>query len=118
MVEEDALIIVKAMINAAKADGQIDDEEVRKIMGKLSDNGLTDEEREFFTAEMNRPFDLQAIIDSAGQRPDLAAQIYAASLLAIEVDTDAEREYLQALATGLQLPPQSVSFIKSTLGVA
>ncbi|MCB1777766.1 MAG: tellurite resistance TerB family protein [Candidatus Competibacteraceae bacterium] len=117
-IEEDAMTIVKAMINAAKADGQIDDKEVVKITGKLNENGLTDEEREFFTAEINQPLDLQGLIASARHRPELAAQIYAASLLAIEVDTDAERQYLQALASGLQLPPQSVAYIESTLGVA
>lgn len=117
-IEEDAKIIVSAMINAAKADGHIDEEEVRKIIGKLDDNGLTQEEKDFFTAEAQQPFDLQKVINSAVRRPDLAAQIYAASLLAIEVDTNAERVYMQELAKELGLPAESVTFIRSTLGVA
>ena len=51
------------------------------------------------------------------QAPDLAAQVYAASLLAIEVDTDAERAYLARLAQSLALPPAAIAHIHQTLGV-
>ncbi len=39
-------------------------------------------------------------------QPQLAAQIYAASLLAIEVDTLEERDYLNKLAADMGLSPQ------------
>ena len=116
-IEEDASIIVKAMINAAKADGQIDEKEVEKIIGKLDDDGLTPEEKQFFLEETKKPVDLNGIIASVGNREDMAAQVYAASLLAIEVDTVTEQNYLDALASGLGLPEQSVVYIKSTLGL-
>ena len=118
VLEHEAAVIVKAMINAAKADGQIDKEEVQKILGKLDDDGLSQEEKEFFTAEAARPLDLQGVINSAAGNAELAAQIYAASLLAIEVDTEAERQYMQQLADGLKLPAQSVDFIEMTMGMA
>ncbi len=117
-LEDDALLIVKAMINAAKADGHVDEEEVRKIIGKLEENGLSETERTFFISEAKAPLDMQSLINGTAGRPDLAAEIYAASLLAIEVDTDAERRYLQQLATGLKLPQESVAFIEKTLGVS
>jgi len=44
-LEDDAEIIIKAMINAAKADGRIDETEIQKITGKLQKGGLTDEEK-------------------------------------------------------------------------
>jgi len=116
-IEEDASIIVKAMINAAKADGHIDEKEVEKIIGKLDDDGLTQEEKQFFMEESRKPVDLNGIIASVGNREDMAAQVYAASLLAIEVDTVAEQNYLDALSRGLGLPEQSVVYIKSTLGL-
>lgn len=47
-LEHDAEIIVKAMINAAKADGRIDEAETHKIIGKLEKDGLTEEEKSFF----------------------------------------------------------------------
>jgi uncharacterized membrane protein YebE (DUF533 family) len=116
-LEQDAAVIVKAMINAAKADGRIDQEEVQKIIGKLDDDGLTSEEKNFFTSEAQKPLDLQGVINSAAGNPEMAAQIYTASLLAIEVDTAAEERYMDELARGLRLPKQSVDFIEMTLGV-
>ena len=47
-----------------------------------------------------------------------AAQVYAASLLAIEVDTDAERNYLQQLAQRIGLQPASVQHIHQAMGLA
>jgi uncharacterized membrane protein YebE (DUF533 family) len=43
--------------------------------------------------------------------------VYAASLLAIEVDTQAERDYLQRLADGLGLDSGVVQRLHTTLGV-
>jgi len=117
VLENDAEVIVKAMINAAKADGQIDQAEIQKIVGKLEEEGLTQEEKDFFIAEANKPMDIDKIIASAGGETEMAAQIYAASLLAIEVDTAAEQSYMQQLATGLKLDPQVVDYIEETLGV-
>ncbi len=115
-LEADAHILVKAMINAAKADGAIDQKELKKIIGKFEENGLTENEKDFFIAESVRPLDIQGVIASAAGRPDMAAQIYAASLLAIEVDTPLEEQYMQNLAEGLQLPPETVNYIEQSLG--
>jgi len=79
-LEDDAQIIVKAMINAAKADGKIDKSEIDKIIGKLDDDGLEQKEKEFFMTEANKPMDLNAVVSSADNNPELAAQIYAASI--------------------------------------
>ncbi len=116
-LEQDAEIIVKAMINAAKADGRIDDNEIQKIVGKLQEDGLTEEEKEFFMTEANKPMDIDAVIASAAGQPETAAQIYSASLLAIEVDTPAEQQYMQQLAQGLGLDPRVTNHIHQFLGM-
>ena len=116
-LENDAEVIVRAMINAAKADGRIDREEVEKIVGKLQEGGLTAEEREFFQTEAQKAVNLKAVAASVHGDIELAAQVYAASLLAIEVDTDAERAYLKQLATELGLNPRVTGHIEQTLGV-
>lgn len=116
-LEDDAEVIVKAMINAAKADGKIDQKEIEKIIGKLDDDGLTEEEKKFFVTEANKPLDLQGVVKSAAGQPEMAAQIYAASLLAIEVDTPAEQQYMQELAAGLGVHPEVTDHIERTLGV-
>lgn len=114
-VEEGANILVKAMINAAKADGAIDQAELQKIIGKFEEDGLTQEDKNFFMSESTRPLDIEGVIASAGGRPDIGAQIYAASLLAIEVDTLAEKQYMQQLADGLRLSPETVSYLEQSL---
>jgi len=60
-------------------------------------------------------FNTNGVIASAAGRPDVAAQIYAASLLAIEVDTPVEKRYMENLADGLRLAPETVSFIEQSL---
>jgi uncharacterized membrane protein YebE (DUF533 family) len=112
-----ASLIVKAMINAAKADGRIDEVERGRIVGKLEEGGISDEERLFVIEEMRKPLDIDSI---AGAVPNqqVATQVYAASLLAIEVDTDQERRYLRELAAALGLDSNTVAYLHGALGVS
>lgn len=116
-LEQTALLAIRAMINAAKADGAIDGAEMGKIMGKLKEFGSDDEARDFVMSELQKPFDLDSLVAGVNSR-ELAVQVYGASLLAIEVDTPAEREYLQNLADKLGLDKETVCYIHETLGVA
>jgi uncharacterized membrane protein YebE (DUF533 family) len=116
-LEQDAEIIVKAMINAAKADGRIDETEIQKIVGKLEEGGLTEEEKRLFMQEAKKNMDLDAVVRSAAGKPEMAAQIYTASLLAIEVDTPGEKQYMQQLASGLRLNSQVTRNIEGFLGM-
>lgn len=116
-LENDAQVIVKAMINAAKADGQIDREEIEKIIGKLQEDGLTAEEQQFFETEAHKPANLSDVVASVDGDIELAVEVYAASLLAIEVDTEAERNYLKQLAAELGLNSRVTGHIEQTLGV-
>lgn len=108
---DQALVLVQAMINAAKADGQIDDEERRKITDKLSDLGP--DESEFLHDELRKPLSFDFLRDTD---PDMAVQVYAASLLAIRLDTQAEANYLRQLAGQLRLDSTSVNRIHEQLG--
>ena len=65
---------------------------------------------------MARPLDLKALLHEVSS-PQMAAEVYAASLLAIEVDTPAERGYLSQLAQGLGLDEGAVQRLHLTLGV-
>ena len=116
-LEQGAELVLKAMINAAKADGQIDKSEIERILGKLEAAGTDSDARDFVIGEMNKPMDLDGIVAAARNKPHLAAQVYAASLLAIEVDTPAERRYMQQLAEGLGLPPEVTSRLEKTVGL-
>ena len=115
-LQDKATLIISAMINAAKADGAIDEKEAQRIVGKLEGGGADPQARQFIADEMLKPMDMNALIARA-RTPQLAVEVYAASLLAIEVDTPAEQDYLRRLADGLRLDPATVQRVHQTLGV-
>jgi uncharacterized membrane protein YebE (DUF533 family) len=116
-LEDTAGLVVKAMVNAAKADNRIDQEEMERIVGKLKDSGIDEKTRRWLTDEMHKPLDLDAFVKQIPDR-EAAAEVYAASLLAIEVDTQAERDYLQALAERTGLGAPVAKEIDRTMGLA
>ena len=116
-LEQNAELVLRAMINAAKADGHIDEDEIRRIVGKLREVGADAEGQQFVMAQMQKPAETDALISAAKGRPELAAQIYGASLLAIEVDTPAEKDYLERLAAGLELEPAVTQRIAELVGL-
>ncbi|MDZ3835789.1 MAG: tellurite resistance TerB family protein [Rhodospirillales bacterium] len=116
-VQDTAKLAVKAMINAAKADGEIDGSEVSRILGAIKENGGNEEEQAFVISEMQKPLDVDALVREV-KSPEVAAQVYAASLLAISVDTDAERDYLKTLASRLNLDPAAIAKIHEAMDVS
>lgn len=95
--------LVRAMIAAAKADGRIDADEKERIFQRLEDMNLSPQDKAFVFDELSTPLDIEAVVRGA-DTPEHAAEIYAASLVAIEADTASERAYLEALASRLNLP--------------
>lgn len=116
-LQDTAKLAVKAMINAAKADGQIDGAEISRILGRLKEDGGDEEAQAFVIAEMQKPLDLDALVREVPSR-EVAVQVYGASLLAITVDTDAECDYLKRLAERLGLDEATVAKVHDTLGVS
>ena len=103
-------------MRAAKADGEIDRQEIERISAKLGDAASDQEARAFLVQEMQQPSDIEGITRQVSS-PELAVQVYAASLLAIEVDTPAERAYLRDLAGRLGLDASVTSRVHQALGV-
>ncbi len=116
-LENQAQLVLRAMINAAKADGQIDQGEVQRILGKLEAAGAGASARDFILTEMSKPMETEAIVAVAKGNPQLAAELYAASLLAIKMDTPAEEEYMKNFASSLGLAPQAVANLQNTMGL-
>jgi uncharacterized membrane protein YebE (DUF533 family) len=117
ILEDQAQLVLRAMINASKADGQIDQGEVQRIIGKLAEDGADSAARDFVLAEMSKPMESEAIVAAAQGNPQLGAELYAASLLAIKVDTPAEQAYMQNLSTALGLPAQAVTNLQNSMGL-
>ena len=56
------------------------------------------------------------IVAAVKGRPELAAQVYSASLMAIDVDTDAEKKYLAKLAGAMGLNQNVINNIEHLTG--
>lgn len=106
-------LMLRAMIQAAKSDGKIDDHEREKLLGQLGD--ISQQEREFVAAEMAAPVDVRNL---AGQVPrGMEPQIYAMSVMAIDLDNRAEAQYLHDLASEMGIDKRGVNHIHAQLGV-
>jgi len=116
-LEQNTELVLKAMINAAKSDGQIDEEEIHRIVGKLQEVGAEAKDQRFVLAQMQKPMETEKLISAARGRAELASQIYAASLMAIEVDTSAEKEYLRELAFGMGLGQEVIRRVEQMVGL-
>jgi uncharacterized membrane protein YebE (DUF533 family) len=99
---------IRAMIMAMKADGQIESGEKAKLFDRLGKVDLSDEEKAFLFEEMAKPLDINSVVADA-TTPELAASLYAASLVAIDLNGAAEKAYLADLATRLKLAPALVT---------
>jgi len=100
-----ALLLIRAMVAAAAADGVIDADERRRIIGRAEDAGAGPEERRLLERELAAPQSIDTLVRDV-RDPETAEQVFLASTLAIEADTPAERSYLQYLAARLNLDPQ------------
>ncbi len=106
--------LMRAMIAAAKSDGHVDAAEQANIFAEMDKLDLSAEEKAFVLDELRKPLDIDAV--AAGARtPEQAAEIYVASLLAIDVDNPAERGYLAMLAARLRLDEKLVEHLHATV---
>jgi uncharacterized membrane protein YebE (DUF533 family) len=113
---QDAVLLIRAMIAAANADGVIDEEERNRILKKLETVDLSDQEHSFIVKELLSPAGLEDIVAQV-KSPEMAKMVYTVSLLAIEVDTDAERTYMKTLAQQLCLSDSDLNDIYRTLKI-
>ncbi|MGE0005156.1 MAG: tellurite resistance TerB family protein [Parvibaculaceae bacterium] len=102
--DELSLVLLRAMIAAAKADGHIDADEQNRIFSRLDELDLDTEAKAFVVDELRKPLDIDAVVRGATS-PERAVEIYAASVLAIDPDDPAEQAYLAMLASRLKLDP-------------
>ncbi len=108
-------LILRAMVSAAKADGRIEEDEIQRIVGKVGADGLSEEEKQLLMRELRAPLDLRALV---AQVPNemVAVEVYAASLLAIDLDTQEEVAYLRQLAQALRLDGATVARLHQITG--
>lgn len=112
-----ALALIRAMLAAANADGHIDEQERSRISDRLRQAGIDEESGEFLRQELANPLDLDALAATAHSDPQ-KVELYTASRIVLEPNTDVERQYLERLAERLGLPEALVEHIEATVSAA
>jgi len=99
---DQATVLIRAMVNAAKSDGRIDQTEQDNIVSKLGDD-VSEAEVNFLKEEFAAPLDVAGFARSVPQ--GLEQQVYFLSLTSIELDTQNEAQYLGQLAQAMNIDP-------------
>ena len=111
--EAAAGLMLRAMIQAAKSDGRIDRDEEEKLLGRLGT--VSDEERTFVQEELARRVDVRGLARAVPR--GMEQQLYAMSVMGIDLDSQAEAQYLHDLAQEMGLQPRVINHIHDQLGV-
>lgn len=104
-VERHSQAILKALVGAAKADGHIDDRERQLIQEEIAKEPDGSSLQQWFDQELRKPLDPEDIA-SAAETPEMAAEMYTASVLVIDEQNYMEKAYLEELARCLKLPSE------------
>lgn len=110
--EDQARLLLRAMINAAKSDGKIDESEKQKILGELDD--VSREEAQFVRDELASPLDIEGLVRDVPQ--GMEQQVYAMSVMGIDLDSSTEARYLDQLAEHLGIDKRTCNAIHEQLG--
>jgi uncharacterized membrane protein YebE (DUF533 family) len=101
-VEQHSQAMLGAMIAAAKADGHMDERERELVEAELHRLEADPALRRWVDDQLRRPVD-PAAVAAAAATPEMAAEIYLASVLVVDETTVMERAYLDELARQLRL---------------
>ncbi|MFL1462694.1 DUF533 domain-containing protein [Roseococcus sp. DSY-14] len=111
----EALLMLRAMIAAARADGALDRAERAAIAAQLDAAGLTAAERDRVLADFDAPATAAELAREA-RDPMLAAQLYAAACAGAGEVSAAERAWLDGLGAALKLDARARQAIEARLG--
>lgn len=102
--EDHSHAILRALIAAAKADGRIDPQEEQLIYAEIKRHTSDPQLQQWLDEEVSKPLDAAEVAQSA-QDPGMAAEMYLASVMLVDDQQDAERAYLDELASALGIDP-------------
>ena len=108
------LVLVQAMIAAAYADGHMDAGEREKILQQLGSMQLDPEEKAIAYDALSKPLAVKDLCEQVNC-PELATEVYLASLVAMDRSRLGADIYLEALAFRLGLPQPLVEQLNNSL---
>ncbi|MEP5759646.1 MAG: DUF533 domain-containing protein [Litoreibacter sp.] len=112
--EDTAGLMIRAMVMAARSDGEIDADEQEKLLSTLGEDAGQDE-MDFVRQAMQAPVDVDAIASDTPR--GLETQVYSMSVMSITPDNSQEANYLHTLAKALDIQPATINEIHDNFGV-
>lgn len=110
---DEAIILIQALINAAKADGRIDANEQQSILSQVPNDPET---INFLRQQFAQPLDVREFAWSVPLGMEI--KVYTMSLAGMQLDSQVEADYLVQLAHGLRLSPETCRQIHARYGAA
>lgn len=108
------ILLLRAMISAAMADGQLSALEQAKIFAEVNNLELTNEERNTLFEELANPWDIDdfrlKVID-----PVIAIEVYTAAMMTVDQNCEQGRHYLGDLSMALGIPDPLVASLRARL---
>ena len=102
------MLVLRAMISAAHADGHIDEAERGRIFERIEAMGLAPAEKGRLFDELLSPRPVAALVSEV-DCPEVGAEMYMAALVTVDPREDAAARFLERFAAGLGLPPALVA---------
>ena len=115
--QDHARAIIRAMVTAAKADGHVDADEQQRLFGAMDTLDLDNDDKAFLMDELRGPADARTVAREA-RTPELAAEIYVASLIVCDEVDPQERRYLDELADAMGLPRDLAARLEAQVNAA
>lgn len=100
--EDEALLMIRAMITAAYSDGSLSQDERSRILQAIDEADASPEERATMEREIANPKPLETLLAQVNDE-ETADQFYIASRAALDGEGEADRRYLAELRAKLNL---------------
>lgn len=110
--DDEAIVLIRALINAAKADGRVDANEQQAILSQVPNDTQT---INFLKQEFAQPLDVREFAWSVPL--GMEVKVYTMSLAGMQLDSNSEARYLQELAHGLRMDPDLCRQIHAKYGL-
>ena len=106
------LLVLRAMITAAHADGHVDARERVAIYERIETLQLSHAEKGLLIEEISAPLDLYQLVQQVNS-PALAAEVYLAAALMVDPRQAVNRPFLDELSQRLALPTELVASLEA-----
>ena len=104
--QQRSVVLLTAMIAAAKVDGHVGHEEMAEINKQIKNLGLEGDTAKIIQEELEKPLDIEAIAALAEGEEAKAAEIYLVSAVITNKENEKERQYLDDLAKAMKIPEE------------